>query len=81
MANSVEMVSGLAPAVHCFLVWNGKKLRPMQAAHPFVPTIHVSVKDTSAFFFVSVKLIWRSKFCQQNWLVRAIPTGSNSTEA
>lgn len=50
MANSVEMVSGLAPAVHCFLVWNGKKLRPMQAAHPFVPTIHVSVKDTSAFF-------------------------------
>ena len=67
MANSVEMVSGLAPAVHCFLVWTGKKLRPMQAAHPFVPTIHVSVQDTSAFF-VSVKLIRRSKIVNKTGL-------------
>ena len=35
-ANQVEILAGLAPAVHCFLVWNGKQL----AAHPFVPTVH-----------------------------------------
>ena len=45
MANPVEIVSGLAPAVHCFLVFNGKKRYPLQAAHPFVPTIHVAVKE------------------------------------
>lgn len=47
MANAVEILSGLAPAVHCFLIWKGKKLQPLQA-HPFVPTIHVAVKDSSA---------------------------------
>lgn len=45
MANHVEIISGIAPTVHCFLVWNGKKLRPLQAAHPFVPTLHVAAKD------------------------------------
>ena len=46
-ANPVEIVSGMAPAVHGFLVWNGKP-RPLQAAHPFVPTVHAAAKDGTA---------------------------------
>jgi hypothetical protein len=40
----VEVVSGLAPAVHCFVTWLGQiGERGMLSGHPFVPTIHVDV--------------------------------------
>lgn len=41
-ASHVEVVSGLAPSVHAFVVWNAQQL---QAVHPFVPTVHAA-KDS-----------------------------------
>ena len=58
MANHVEIISGIAPTVHCFLVWNGKKLRPLQAAHPFVPTLHVAAKDGLASFILCIVCVF-----------------------
>eukprot|EP00928_Gymnodinium_smaydae_P044837 TRINITY_DN29928_c0_g1_i1.p1 TRINITY_DN29928_c0_g1~~TRINITY_DN29928_c0_g1_i1.p1 ORF type:complete len:990 (-),score=155.38 TRINITY_DN29928_c0_g1_i1:257-3226(-) len=41
----VEVVSGLAPAVHCFVTWLGESgQRGLQPSHPFVPTVHVDAQ-------------------------------------
>jgi len=41
----VEVISGLGPAVHCFLTWLGEAGQlGMQPGHPFVPTVHLDVQ-------------------------------------
>jgi len=56
-ASSVEIVAGLAPAVHCFVTWLDD--RGLQPAHPFVPTVHVTEEDgrDAAEADVSVDLV------------------------
>eukprot|EP00439_Symbiodinium_sp_Y106_P010372 s4408_g1.t1 len=54
-ASSVEIVAGLAPAVHCFVTWLDD--RGLQPAHPFVPTVHVTEELLSATGLAPVLLL------------------------